>query len=160
MRKHIIFISLLLLIISLSTLLGYSLANLLPHNQTFIYPQDWYCTHDTYLYYNLKTHTLSINIKNMPNGTFIAETSNKTFSMAPTIGANTKIVIQPVDPEEINVGDIIAFIKNNIHVTHRVIAKGYDDQGLYFITKGDANRYSDGKIRPSQIEGVIIAILY
>jgi len=84
-----------------------------------------------------------------------------TGSMKPTfdIGANG-IRIVPESSDSINVGDIISFRTGGKLVVHRVIEKGEDYDGVYFITQGDNNIFSDGKVRFSDIEYVTIGILW
>ncbi len=60
-------------------------------------------------------------------------------SMEPAIPTGS-IVLADKNSEDINVGDIIAFRRGDISVTHRV--SGIDDDGN-FITKGDANETKD-----------------
>jgi hypothetical protein len=43
---------------------------------------------------------------------------------------------------------------------HRVIDKGIDEKGVYFVTKGDNNSVVDGKVRFKDIEYVTIAIIW
>ena len=63
-----------------------------------------------------------------------------TGSMLPTLGEDTNgIRIKPEAPEQIKVGDIISYQRDNMLIVHRVIAKGEDERGIYFITKGDNN---------------------
>ncbi|HLF53863.1 MAG TPA: hypothetical protein VI544_01670 [Candidatus Nanoarchaeia archaeon] len=84
-----------------------------------------------------------------------------TGSMLPLFdkGANG-IRIVPKSESEIEVGDIITFERGSILVVHRVIEKGKDNLGAYFITKGDNNFYSDGKVRFSDVKYLTIGILY
>ena len=85
-----------------------------------------------------------------------------TGSMRPflDIGANA-IHVEPRYPEELRSGDIISYRIAGITVIHRIIATGYDNQGWYAITKGDANPTSDPfKVRFDQIERVLVAIIY
>ena len=67
-------------------------------------------------------------------------------------------------------------LKNNTNITkvevckfelivHRVIKIEEDEQGWYAITKGDNNKFDDvvlsfGKVRFSQVKGVIIGLIY
>ncbi len=60
-------------------------------------------------------------------------------SMEPAIPTGS-IVLADKNDSEINIGDIIAFHKGDISVTHRV--SGIDEDGNY-ITKGDANETID-----------------
>jgi len=84
-----------------------------------------------------------------------------TGSMIPVLdkGANG-ISIKPNSEDDLHIGDIITFRENNELIVHRIIEKGIDENGIYFITKGDNNNVSDGKIRFSQIEGVLVALIY
>ena len=82
-------------------------------------------------------------------------------SMLPIINKDANgIKIKPESPEQINVGDIISFEDDNRTIVHRVVEKGIDEKGNYFITKGDNNQVRDNKIRFSQIKEITIGILY
>lgn len=54
------------------------------------------------------------------------------------------IFVTPAQPEELEVGDVIAFMSGQATVTHRItaISAGEDGQ-LQFTTKGDANHATD-----------------
>jgi len=84
-----------------------------------------------------------------------------TGSMRPLIdkGANG-IRIVPKREDDIKAGDIVTFESEYGIIVHRVIETGEDEQGKYFVTKGDNNLFSDGKIRFNQIKYVTIAVLY
>ena len=63
-----------------------------------------------------------------------------TGSMEPAIPVGGIVVIKPVDPETLKIGDIICFtLTEPTSITHRII--NITDQG--FITKGDANEDPD-----------------
>ena len=64
-------------------------------------------------------------------------------SMEPNIRKGSLVVVQPVDPAEIGVGDVITFLQYDQTTTHRVIAITPSDAGLVFQTKGDANPVAD-----------------
>ena len=87
-----------------------------------------------------------------------------TNSMDPVIDAGANSVeASPKSPDEIAVGDIISFRTGLASGTiiHRVIEKGEDDEGAYFITKGDNNPLQDpGKVRFEDIKGVVVAVIY
>ncbi len=84
-----------------------------------------------------------------------------TGSMEPTLDSNSNgIRVKPESAQEIEIGDIVSFRKNGILIVHRVIEKGIDSQGVYFVTKGDNNNFKDGKIRFSEIEYLTIGIVY
>ena len=63
-----------------------------------------------------------------------------TGSMEPTIPVGSVVVIKPVDPETLKIGDIICFkLSEPSSVTHRIF--NITDEG--FTTKGDANEDPD-----------------
>lgn len=85
-----------------------------------------------------------------------------TNSMDPFIdtGAHT-IEVLPKDPDTINVGDVISYQSDSGIIIHRVIEKGYDENGLYFLVKGDNNNYPDPvKVRSADLKGVVVAVIY
>lgn len=84
-----------------------------------------------------------------------------TGSMRPVLDMGSNgIRIKPKNENDINIGDIITFRDKGILVVHRVVNKGIDDKGVYFITKGDNNLVNDGKIRFKDIEYKTIAVIY
>lgn len=71
-------------------------------------------------------------------------------SMAPNINKGDLLFLQGVDPEDIEVGDVIVYDAHGLWVgapedpiVHRVIDIIEEDDKLYFITKGDANDNKD-----------------
>jgi signal peptidase I len=81
--------------------------------------------------------------------------------MLPTLGEGVNgISVAPKSPDEIDVGDIVSFRRNDQIIVHRVVEKGVDAEGLYFVTKGDNSRADDGKVRFDEIERVLIGIVY
>lgn len=73
-------------------------------------------------------------------------------SMAPVMPIGAIAWMQPVDPAEIEVGDIIAFDPPwddyDVTISHRVI-EVVDGETLGFVTKGDANEDPDLDIVPA-----------
>jgi len=87
-----------------------------------------------------------------------------TNSMDPVLdsGANA-IEVVPESEDDIQVGDIVAYESEYADgvIIHRVVYKGRDEKGTYFILKGDNNPISDpGKVRFNQIKRVVVAIIY
>ncbi|MBU0907690.1 MAG: hypothetical protein KKD18_06600 [Nanoarchaeota archaeon] len=88
-------------------------------------------------------------------------TYESTGSMLPTLGAGVSgISVVPSCPDEINLGDIVSFERNGLLIVHRVVQKGFDNQGVYFVTQGDNSLADDGKVRFDEIERVLIALVY
>jgi hypothetical protein len=84
-----------------------------------------------------------------------------TGSMKPLFdsGANG-IRIVPKNEEDIHIGDIISFKRGNELIVHRVAERGFDENGLFFITRGDNNSAMDEKIRFSDIKFLTIGVVY
>lgn len=97
-----------------------------------------------------------INIEGASLGRYAA-----TGSMKPFLDENSNgIRIKPESEEDIQIGDVITFKRDNYFIVHRVIKKGVDGYGVYFITQGDNNSITDGKVRFEDIEYKIAGILY
>jgi signal peptidase I len=64
-------------------------------------------------------------------------------SMEPSIHKGSLVLVQPVSPSEISVGDVITFQQYDQTTTHRVIGVSHSTAGVVFETKGDANVVAD-----------------
>lgn len=72
-------------------------------------------------------------------------------SMEPNIHVRDAIVTMRKDEDKINKGDIITYISKDpshygIRITHRVIGKFDNDNGIAYRTKGDNNNVEDSKL--------------
>ncbi len=84
-----------------------------------------------------------------------------TKSMIPVLDAGANgVSIKPKSEDELHVGDIITFWQGDDLIVHRIIEKGFDKDGWFCVTKGDNNNVTDGKIRFSQIDSVLVALIY
>jgi signal peptidase I len=83
-------------------------------------------------------------------------------SMAPAIGVGTAIVVDPIAPSSLAVGDVVSLRTGSAGVlfTHRVTRVIDRDGAIWIETKGDANASPDPSITPaSQVIGrVAIAV--
>ncbi len=86
-----------------------------------------------------------------------------TNSMDPLLdeGANG-IEIVPKSEEDIHLGDVISYkTEMGDVVIHRVIEMNADNDGIYYVVKGDNNPLADlEKVRFSQIQGILVAVVY
>ena len=91
-------------------------------------------------------------------------TFTDTHSMEPVISSRSyAIEVVPESADKIKVGDIVSYESKYADGTiiHRVIEKGYDSEGVYFIMKGDNNPNPDpGRVRFDQMRRVVVAIIY
>lgn len=69
--------------------------------------------------------------------------SVESGSMTPEYPVDSLIIVREVEPESIQLGDVITFVANadGMVVTHRVVSK--DPVERTFTTKGDANDVND-----------------
>lgn len=80
-------------------------------------------------------------------------------SMIPHIDIGDVIIIKKIDTDQIKVGDIIQFRKDNLDIAHRVEEIIMKDE-LCFKTKGDNNNVSDSKLVTSkEVRGKVISIV-
>jgi signal peptidase len=79
-----------------------------------------------------------------------------TGSMEPAISVGSVVVIKPVDPEALRVGDVICFrFSDSMLMTHRIV--GVTEEG--FVTKGDANEDFDvGVLAKENVVGVVVFV--
>ena len=79
-----------------------------------------------------------------------------TGSMEPAIAVNGLVILEPVEYEDIEVGDIIRYTSyRGFSILHRVIAKNVS----YVVTKGDANAVQDMfVVTRDQITGRVVSI--
>jgi len=84
-----------------------------------------------------------------------------TGSMRPVLDEGSNgIRIVPESENDIHIGDIISFKQDDMLIVHRVVEIGNDEQGIYFITKGDNTGIVDGKVRFEDIKYITIGVLY
>jgi hypothetical protein len=85
-------------------------------------------------------------------------------SMYPFINQNVyAIEMKPEVPDELEVGDVIGYESKlfNTTIVHRITETGFDEEGWYALTKGDANPAQDPeKVRFRSIRGVLIGLIY
>lgn len=75
-------------------------------------------------------------------------------SMEPAMVMGDIVIVKPIDAADVEVGDVIRFQYENIHILHRVIAIDDTDGQVTFTTKGDNNDDPDmNPVTPDQLEG-------
>jgi signal peptidase I len=115
-------------------------------------PSNWINEKDINIYDN----AVVINIKGASLSKYAP-----TGSMLPLLDENSNgIRIVPKSEQDIKIGDIITYERNEELIVHRIIKKGTDEKGTWFITKGDNNEAADEKIRYEDIRYKTIGILW
>lgn len=82
-------------------------------------------------------------------------------SMSPCIRAGDLLMVRPVALEEVRIGEIVAFRKEESHkvlTTHRVVDKGIQGAQPYLMTKGDRNLYRDVPLFAQDVLGKVVGI--
>ena len=82
--------------------------------------------------------------------------------MSPWIKKGDLLVVKPIGFEEVRIGEIVAYRKDENHsvlTTHRVVARSKDQGQCYLITQGDRNLYRDlPLVSPQDILGKVVGI--
>jgi signal peptidase len=80
-------------------------------------------------------------------------------SMSGTYDIGDVVIVRPVDPANLHVGDVITFqpVSDNPNLTtHRIVELTYGSEGTQFITQGDANGAIDlAPVKPEQVKGEV-----
>lgn len=80
-------------------------------------------------------------------------------SMKPVFSRGDAVIIEKFnkeEKEEIQTGDIVAFVRDNAIIVHRVVKIRKYNNELYYTTKGDANNVNDGdEIKEKDILGKV-----
>ena len=80
-------------------------------------------------------------------------------SMSPTYRRGDAIVYEKIDVKKLEIGDILAFRKNNIVMTHRIVEILKRNDKYYFVTKGDNNASVDiFKTEEDQVLGKVVSV--
>jgi signal peptidase I len=121
--------------------------------QEIFSPSDWVNEEQIKVY----SDKIVLNVKNATWASF-----TDTNSMDPFIDETSNAIeILPARAEAINIGDVISYKTNYGIIIHRVIEKGIDKEGIYYIVKGDNNKLKDPiKVRFEDVKGVVIAVIY
>jgi len=72
-------------------------------------------------------------------------------SMSPAIGVGSAIIVEPVDPARLTVGDVVSIKSGPSRAifTHRIVRLLERDGALWIETRGDANAAPDPSIVPA-----------
>ncbi|WP_166979077.1 signal peptidase I [Paramicrobacterium fandaimingii] len=80
-------------------------------------------------------------------------------SMEPTLPVGSLVVVRPVAPDDVRVGDIVTYLPNPddpTAITHRVTAINHNGDGSRVFTfTGDANATADAPVREQQVRAEV-----
>ena len=80
-------------------------------------------------------------------------------SMSPVYRRGDAVIYEKIDVKKLEVGDILAFRKNNIVITHRIVKIWKQNDRYYFTTKGDNNNSVDSfKTSEDLVLGRVVSI--
>ena len=81
------------------------------------------------------------------------------LSMKPALEVGDLVVTREVDPEMIEVGDIIQFRRGGDFILHRVVEVEATKNEVFFVTRGDANNVNDDPVLEGAIVGKVILVI-
>ena len=85
-------------------------------------------------------------------------TVEPTGSMEPVLNEKCYLLIKIIPFNELKIGDIIVFQRNDTLIVHRIIS--FSDSRRYAATKGDANQTSDvGYVTEENYRGIVFGVI-
>jgi len=155
-KKGIVFLIVVLLTIILFSLISVGEKHIpsgVFRSPELISPGDWIKEEQIKVYKD----KVVIDLKNPSWATF-----TNTNSMDPILDEKSHAIeIKPESGDEIEVGDVISYQTEYGIIIHRVIEKGKDEEGIYYMVKGDNNQFEDPfKVRFENVKGVVVALIY
>lgn len=83
-----------------------------------------------------------------------------TGSMKPMIKPGDMVLIKKIKGNEVKVGDVIQFKKDNIYIFHRIIDTKQEKSQIKYITKGDNNSVEDkDPVALEEVKGKVIYVV-
>lgn len=83
-----------------------------------------------------------------------------TGSMEPMIMPGDVILIKKIGEDEVKIGEVIQFKRDDILITHRVMEIVEDTEGLRYRTKGDNNPAEDIRlVKPEEVKGKVVNVI-
>jgi signal peptidase I len=79
-------------------------------------------------------------------------------SMVPAIHPGDVLSIQPVDPKEVSLGDIVVYVREEVLIVHRIVQTSAASSEPYLVTRGDRLLRDDAPIHPGELLGRVASI--
>ena len=76
-------------------------------------------------------------------------------SMVPALREGDLIVVKPVTPDEIEVGDLIRYENQGLFIVHRVVEIEQSGDSIVLVTRGDSNASTDPPVVADQVVGKV-----
>jgi len=80
------------------------------------------------------------------------------MSMFPRVRDGDIVIIEPVAPAALAIGDIVVYRGSEAVVAHRLIGRCHRDGRMQLTVKGDFLRRSDGPVLPEAVLGRVVAV--
>jgi signal peptidase I len=78
--------------------------------------------------------------------------------MVPAIHPGDILSIQPVDPKEVSLGDIVVYAREQVLVVHRIVETSTSSNEPCLVTRGDRLLRDDTPILPGELLGRVASI--
>lgn len=107
------------------------------------------------------TSVVSISIVWFAVGVFpIRPAVIATGSMKPVINPGDMVLVKRVELNDLKIGDIIEYKKDDIRIFHRIIDTKMDANQLIYVTKGDNNSIPDSEpVKVEDIKGKVVYVI-
>jgi signal peptidase I len=79
-------------------------------------------------------------------------------SMVPAIHPGDVLCIQPVNPNEVSLGDIVVYAREHVLVVHRIVRASADAIEPHVVTRGDRMLRDDAPIHAGELLGRVVSI--
>jgi signal peptidase I len=79
-------------------------------------------------------------------------------SMVPAIHPGDLLSIQPIDPKEVTLGDVVVYAREQVLVVHRVVRTSAGSSEPYLVTRGDRSLRDDAPIHAGELLGRVVSI--
>jgi signal peptidase I len=79
-------------------------------------------------------------------------------SMVPAIHPGDVLSVQPVDPKEVSLGDIVVYAREQVLIVHRIVRTSAAPSEPYLVTRGDRLLRDDPPIHPGELVGRVASI--
>ena len=79
-------------------------------------------------------------------------------SMLPTLWPGDLVIVQSSNFEQVQVGDIVLYVRRSRFCLHRVLRKSNPGSEPFLITRGDSMPKEDFPVQPREVLGVVTAV--
>lgn len=80
------------------------------------------------------------------------------YSMLPTLWPGDLLTIEAKSFDQVRVGDVVLFVREDRFFIHRILRKDDLAAGKYLVTRGDAMPEADTPVYPGELLGKVVSV--